>query len=163
MGSFKRQAHLFSSPYFLSPQCPRLDVRVGSVTAMGITSPAVEESSTQSKEEIGSTKGSEAGPSSNVLQFVAWASSAEESFWHRLASFKLDTQKLTDDPIAISGTKLWKDFRKFSKKKGILEELLFLQGGGFMSLFLWTCRFFCTMQSSKVAVTFAASVRIPPT
>lgn len=37
------------------------------------------------------------------FKFVAWGGSADVSFWHRLADFKLDTQKLTEEPIAISG------------------------------------------------------------
>ncbi|CAM6036490.1 unnamed protein product [Sphagnum compactum] len=38
-----------------------------------------------------------------VLQFAAWQSAADESFWHRLASFKLNTQRLAEHPIPISG------------------------------------------------------------
>jgi hypothetical protein len=43
-------------------------------------------------------------PEASVLQFAAWQSAADESFWHRLASFKLNTQRLAEHPIPISGT-----------------------------------------------------------
>ena len=58
---------------------------------MGITSPPAE----------GTAGGGE--PSQPMpFKFVAWGGSADVSFWHRLADFKLDTQKLTEEPITIS-------------------------------------------------------------
>lgn len=45
----------------------------------------------------------DAGQVAMPFKFVAWAGSADTGFWHRLADFKLDTQKLTEEPISISG------------------------------------------------------------
>ncbi|KAG0623166.1 hypothetical protein M758_3G153100 [Ceratodon purpureus] len=59
---------------------------------MGITSPAGED---------GHGGGEPAEPM--PFKFVAWGGSADVSFWHRLADFKLDTQKLTEEPVNISG------------------------------------------------------------
>ncbi len=59
---------------------------------MGISSPPAEDSG-------GAQRASE--PSEPLpFKFVAWGGSADVSFWHRLADFKLDTQKLTEEPIS---------------------------------------------------------------
>lgn len=39
----------------------------------------------------------------NRLLFTAWQSSVNEGFWERLANFKLDTQRLDEQPFAITG------------------------------------------------------------
>jgi len=71
---------------------------------MGKSSAAMEESvSSTSKVETVVNEG-DAGEVPMPFKFVAWAGSADTGFWHRLADFKLDTQKLTEEPISISGT-----------------------------------------------------------
>lgn len=39
-----------------------------------------------------------------LLQFVPFASVVQPAFWHRLSDLKIDTLKLSDDPIPISAT-----------------------------------------------------------
>lgn len=43
------------------------------------------------------------GKPENVLKFAPLLSAVDEAFWHRMASYKLDTQRLEEHPIPVSG------------------------------------------------------------
>ncbi|KAL2642114.1 hypothetical protein R1flu_009701 [Riccia fluitans] len=77
---------------------------------MGITGPSESGPSTPSgshgldvEEATGDGAVKERTSSSSKLMFAPWQSAVDEGFWHRLASFKLETQRLAEHPVAISG------------------------------------------------------------
>ncbi|CAM6122251.1 unnamed protein product [Calypogeia fissa] len=45
----------------------------------------------------------ETGGDENILKFAPAQSAVDEGFWHRMASYKLETQRLEEHPIPVSG------------------------------------------------------------
>lgn len=69
---------------------------------MGLTEPSDSEALTPSGH--GSDEASEVRSSaSSTLMFAPWQSAVDEGFWHRMASFKLETQRLDEHPVPVSG------------------------------------------------------------
>ncbi|OAE31696.1 hypothetical protein AXG93_3384s1700 [Marchantia polymorpha subsp. ruderalis] len=69
---------------------------------MGLTEPSDSEALTPSGH--GPDEASEVRSSaSSTLMFAPWQSAVDEGFWHRMASFKLETQRLDEHPVPVSG------------------------------------------------------------
>jgi hypothetical protein len=71
----------------------------------------------------GRAGGAEMRNSENILKFAPAQSAVDEGFWHRMASYKLETQRLEEHPIAVTGISLY--FLNESATAGIeLSSLL---------------------------------------
>ncbi|KAL3678221.1 hypothetical protein R1sor_021177 [Riccia sorocarpa] len=77
---------------------------------MGITGPSESGPSTTSgsheldlEEAAGDGGVKEKTSTSSKLMFAPWQSAVDEGFWHQLASFKLETQRLAEHPVPVSG------------------------------------------------------------
>lgn len=76
---------------------------------MGISSPPADDHAAAAA-AVATAHGADEALEPMPFKFVTWGASADVSFWHRLADFKLDTQKLTEEAISISGMKWWNLF-----------------------------------------------------
>ena len=50
--------------------------------------------------------GEERRNSENILKFAPVQSAVDEGFWHRMASYKLETQRLEEHPVPVTGISL---------------------------------------------------------
>ncbi|KAG6554409.1 hypothetical protein Mapa_004326 [Marchantia paleacea] len=69
---------------------------------MGLTEPSESEAWTPSVHGLDGAS-EERASASSTLMFAPWQSAVDEGFWHRMASFKLETQRLDEHPVPVSG------------------------------------------------------------